>query len=204
MHKSIPPAQEHAIRERLLSEAAEIRPAYSEAFHQRLVSAVERQRQEDAILSRRDPTAQRERLRRWVILAAACVLGAVLLASPFAQRADKPADNSGDNSIGSSVAAGVPQGERQHLYHNAAKRSDGSPGNSKNAQVAELQKIGDLTVRAEDHFDGLLTAATTVPQSAELKHDTRLVAQMLLRRLPVDVDMFAGSDELQESKNTSF
>ncbi len=200
MHKSISSAQEQTIRERLQSEAAEIRPAYSEAFHQRLVSAIERQRREDAVPARPVPNVRRERLRRLVILAAACALGAVLLARPFTQRADTPANNSIDNN----VAAGAPHNEHPNSHQNTAGQADSNLQNSKNAQVADLQKIRDLTVRAEDHFDGLLAAATKVPQSAELKHDTRLVAQMLLRRLPVDVDVFAGADDVQERRETSF
>lgn len=200
MHKSISSAQEQTIRERLQSEAAEIRPAYSEAFHQRLVSAVERQRREDAVQTRRVPGFLRDRLRRAAFLAAACALGAVLIARQSTERAEKPANNLVDQS----VAVGQPGNKHQDPNQNTAQQAGSDVQNSKNAQVADLQKIRDLTVRAEDHFDGLLAAATQVPQSAELKHDTRLVAQMLLRRLPVDVDVFAGADELQDSKKTSF
>ncbi len=176
MHKSISSAQEQAIRERLQSEAAAIRPAYSKAFHQRLVSAIEQQRLEDAP-TRRVSTALRVRLRQAAVLAAACALGALFITRQFSEHANV------------SVEPTV----------NSIAQSPVSP-----TSAADLKKIGDLTERAEDNFHGLLAAATKVPQSAELKHDTRLVAQMLLRRLPVDVDVFAGSDDVQDRRETSF
>jgi len=71
-------------------------------------------------------------------------------------------------------------------------RSQTGPASAPNdaaAPTTELPSIGELADRAADSLDELAAAASLKPQSAQLEHDARLAADMLIERLPVDVHL---------------
>jgi hypothetical protein len=74
----------------------------------------------------------------------------------------------------------------------AAAGNQAGPASAPNdaaAPTTELPSIGELADRAADSLDELAAAASLKPQSAQLEHDARLAADMLIERLPVDVHL---------------
>ena len=60
------------------------------------------------------------------------------------------------------------------------------------ATIQGMPLIDEWASSTVDNLNGLIASAAIVPQSAELGHDTRLAAEMLLERLPIDVELIAG------------
>jgi len=189
MFRQVPSAKEQALDERLRREAFASRPAFSEPLHDRIVGAIQRRRAEEseANANSRPLTAAGRLVDRGVsvrrLLAAgyspaalsaiaACVLCAVAIGWWFNGNHRQP-NMPANNSI-------------------AVVRSQAGPASAPNdaaAPTTELPSIGELADRAADSLDELAAAASLTPQSAQLEHDARLAADMLIERLPVDVHL---------------
>jgi hypothetical protein len=148
--------KEPHLRERLRREALEMRPAFSETLHRRIMSAVER-RVGDESSSRLDPrpaAVHRRRKRSLVaVAAAACLLCAA--------------------AVGWRLREG---------YLRSADGVAPSP-------MADLALIGELTDIAAVGLDGLVGSVELTPPPARLSSDARLTAEVLIERLPVDVEL---------------
>ncbi len=175
MHKRISPAQEQALREQLRREAMEAWPAYSETLHKRIISAVKRRRMQEAVVSSRAPTAVRRQAGLAAVFAAACLLCAVVLGWRLMPRGPQQDIMEGNPPIAAS---------------DPLKSS--SPPAAVEATIAGLPPIDELAGSTMAKLNGLIVSAVVAPQSANLKHDTRLAAEMLIERLPVDVELIAG------------
>ena len=175
MFKRIPSALERALRERLQHEAKESWPEFSETLHRRIISAVERRRAKEPVAPKDASAAAWWRGRLAPALAAACVL--CVMAFGWQLTRHVPQQNATDGDA-FAVSGGDPR---------TLPLTD-----SADVPIAGLLLVDELAVRAVDDLDGLIISAVIGTQSADLKHDTRLAAQTLLRRLPVDVELLAG------------
>jgi hypothetical protein len=174
MFRQVPSAKEQALDERLRREAFASRPTFSEPFHDRIVGAIQRRRAEEseAHANSRRLTAAGYSPAAWFsrVAIAACVLCAVAIGWWFNGNHRQP--NMPANDF---VAAAGNQAGPASAPNDAA------------APTTELPSIGELADRAADSLDELAAAASLTPQSAQLEHDARLAADMLIERLPVDV-----------------
>jgi hypothetical protein len=165
MSKQFQSAQERIFAERLQRDARDDWPQFNEALHRRIVAVV-RQRRAERPLSVPLPVVRR---RGWLVaaFAAACLLGAVAVNWRMTQR--EPGVNVDRQLGGGSVPAAIVPA----------------------ASIASLPMPSELAGRGMDTFNRVLIAAALPPQSADLKHDTRLAAESLLERLPVGVELLA-------------
>lgn len=170
MHRRIPPEKKRAFRERLQREATESRPVFSEALHQQIVSAVKQHGDDNRVRPR--VTKRVVRLLA-AALAVACVLTAVMFGWPIVQRSMQQGVWNEDANAG--LASGAPA-EVFPL----------------SVSIADLSTLDALTGDARENLDELITLTAVAPQSAALKHDIRLAAEVLMERLPVNVELLAG------------
>lgn len=174
MSRQVLSQDEHRLRERLRQEAFDTRPAYSEALHNCIMSAIEQQgpSSEAAMPNRRSADV---RLHRWMAIAAACLVGIVVLGWQSAQR---------ENDRSSAVLARASShfGDDLPRIVVAETLMPGVP-------LSE----GGLDENMKD-LGGLVVATAITSHSENLKHDTRLAAETLLERLPIDMDMFVGPE----------
>jgi hypothetical protein len=172
MSRRLSSGKEQRLGERLRQESIDTWPAYSEALHDRIVSAIEQTKSEPVMPNRRS-TDVRLRGRWMAALAAACLVGVVVFGWQSAQR---ESDQGGD------------------LLANASSQfSDELP----RIAVAETLMPGaplidEWTDKSVEDLGGLAISAAIAPHSEGLEHDTRLAAETLLERLPVDMEVFAG------------
>jgi hypothetical protein len=190
MRERISAVEKRALRRQLRREAMDSWPEYSETLHDRIISAVERSQASQRCLP--------QRVERWrpslaaATLAAACLLGVVVLGWQMAQRRNV-AQNlketgqvlreqiANRKSVSPSVDSPVQPLAERVLPTSAAE-----------ATIAGLSPIDQLASSTLENLSEMIASAAVTPQSAELKHDTRLAAETLLRRLPVDVELVAG------------
>ena len=166
MSKRLSSRDKRGLRERLRQEAIDAWPAYSEALHNRILSAVERTKSEAAMPNRRSVD---ERLSgRWMTaFAAACLTGVIAFGWQSVQRKD-------DQGIENTLAIARSQ------FAADVTLISGAP------------LIGEWADTSAEELGSLVVAAAVTPHSASLEHDTRLAAETLLERLPIDVDLVAG------------
>ena len=172
MFNHVPSAKEQALGQRLRREALESQPAFSEPLHDRIVRTIQRRRAEELpVLSR---TQSLSWVGRWLAatsaLVAACVLCAVAISwwiNSNHRQANLPANDFVAVAGGQAGLASTPD--------NAA------------LPTTELPSIGELADRAAGSLDDLAATAAMKPQSAQLVYDARLVADMLIERLPIEV-----------------
>lgn len=162
MSRRLSSRKEHQLAERLRQEAIDAWPAYSEALHNRIISAIERrQPKSDAAMPNRRSAGVRLRAGWMAAFAAACLLGVIVVGWQSVQRENnRDAENALAN-VGSQLADDLP------LIHDWAD--------------ASVEELGNLVV-----------SAAVAPHSDDLKHDTRLAAETMLERLPIDIELFAG------------
>ena len=170
MNKKIPSAKKQAFREQLQREAMESCPAFSEALHRQILSAVTRHGAEEAVRAR-----VASRAVRWptlvAALAAACALAVVMVGWPMLERKGPP---------------GTPA-ENVVIANNAPVDDTLSPSVS----IVDIAAFDALTDDTANNLDQLIVFTTVAPRSA-LKHDIRLAAEVLIERLPVNVELLAG------------
>ena len=176
MFRQVPSAKEQALGERLRREAFASRPTFSEPLHDRIVRAVQWRRAEEseAHANSRPLTAAGYSPAAWFSRGAiaACALCAVAIGWWLSDNHRPPNLPAND-----SVAAAGSQAGPASAPNDAA------------APTTELPSIGELADRAADSLDELAAAASLKPQSAQLEHDARLAADMLIERLPIDVHL---------------
>jgi hypothetical protein len=166
MSRRLSSRDKKGLGERLRQEAIDAWPAYSEALHNRILSAIERTKSEAAMPNR---WSVEGRLRgRWMpAFAAACLVGVVVLGWQSAQRKN-------DQEIENALAIARSQ------FAEDVTLISGAP------------LIGDWADTSAEELSGMVVSAAVAPHSESLAHDTRLAAETLLERLPIDVEMFAG------------
>jgi hypothetical protein len=74
------------------------------------------------------------------------------------------------------------------LTHSPAQQPQ-QPQNVTDAYLALLAPLDDWADKAVDNLSNLTVSKAYAPHSAALEHDTQLVADTLLRRLPIDVEL---------------
>ena len=173
MHRQIPPEKKRAFREQLQREATESRPVFSEALHQRIVSAVKQHGDDNRVRPRVVKRAVRWSTLLATALAAACVLGAVMFGWRITQRDMQP--GVWDEDANAVLASDAPV----DVF-------------SLSASIVNLSTLDVLTDGTTKNLDELITSTAVAPQSAALKHDIRLAAEVLMERLPVNVELLAG------------
>lgn len=175
MSRQISSVRERALCEQLRREAKESCPEFSETLHRQVISAIERHKAPKLIGLKDTWAVAWWRGRLATALAAACVLLVVAFGWRLTRDVPRPSVTDGDVLVANS---GGPQT---------------SPlAGSTDVPIAGLLLVDEWADRAVDDLDGLIVSAAIGTQSADLKHDTRLAAQTLLRRLPVDVELLAG------------
>lgn len=172
MSRRLSSEKEQRLGERLRQESIDTWPVYSEALHNRIVSAIE-QTKSEPVMPNRGSADVRLRGRWMAALAAACLVGAVVFGWQSTQR---------DNDQGGNLLADANSQFSDELPRIAVAETL-VPGIPLSA--------GWMDATVED-LGGLAISAVIAPHSEGLEHDTRLAAETLLERLPIDVEMFAG------------
>lgn len=165
---------EQRLGERLRQEAIDTWPTYSKSLHNRIMSAIEQQetKNETAMPNRRWDVV---RLGRWMAFAAACVVGILVLGWQSVQRENDP--HSDAIALASSqFGDDLPRRVVAETLMPGVPLRDGWVDTN-------MKELG-----------GLVVSAAVTSHSDNLKHDTRLAAETLLERLPIDMEMFAGPE----------
>ena len=200
--------EESVLRDRLRREALAMGPAFSESLHQRILGAVDRRRQQqavgigprfwDAVLPKR---ADGRRSLRYLLAAAACLFVAVLIGWQSAR------ERRGGDSDSPNVALAEPVA-RTALAEPVARTAQAEPvartalaepvaraelvaraalPATADVLPAKMPPIGELPNNAVEGFNGLVDSVVVAPQSEALAQDMQLAADSMLRCLPIDL-----------------
>ena len=178
MGRRLSSRKKHGLGERLRQEAIDTWPAYSETLHNRIISAIERRHPKNELATPNRRSADARRRAGWTTaFAAACLAGAIVFGWQSAEREYDQGVEDVFVGAGSQLANDLPP---------MAATETTMPGSPL------IDEWADTSV---EELGGLFVSAAVAPQSASLKHDTRLAAETLLERLPIDMEIFAGPEK---------
>jgi hypothetical protein len=158
-HNLLPPDDD--LRKRMRREAMASRPAFSEPLHQRIVAALQQ-----ASLPAADAADRTHRVgltRRTTKYAALAFVSAALTAACVLFAIFYRGQPNEPSPIATPAVA--------------------------NAELIMLAPLDDWTDATVDVLSGLTVSEAITPHSKAIESDTRLVAETLLRRLPIDVEL---------------